>query len=126
MTRRSLTSYTFVAMKSYCLCAAALIVTSSLFAQQKKTNLADTIVNAKLVQLSYQFQVPFADLADRFGTNNSFGAGLIFKMKKNYLIGGEINLITGGNIKEDTIIDGLLTSQGFLIGVNGLAESAVL
>ncbi|MCY7408995.1 MAG: hypothetical protein LH473_01865 [Chitinophagales bacterium] len=103
-----------------------LLLSTKFISAQTKTNVADTIVNAKLLHFTYGYALPFGDLADRFGSNHLMGASLFFKMKDNYLLGFEGNLIFGGNIKEDTIIDGLLTSQGFLIGVNGLAESAYL
>ena len=93
---------------------------------QSKTNIADTVVNAKLISLGYTFQIPMADMADRFGSNNNIGAGFAFKMAHNFLLGVEGNFLFGGNIKEDTILNGLFTSQGFLIGTNGLAETVIL
>jgi len=93
---------------------------------QSRSNLGDTIVNAKLIQFSYAIQFPFADMADRFGNNSSLGASFSFKMAHNWMIGFEGNFLFGGNIKEDTILDHLFTSQGFLIGTNGYAESVLL
>jgi hypothetical protein len=93
---------------------------------QSQTNIADTVVNAKLLSLAYTFQIPMADMADRFGSNNNLGASFTFKMAHNFLLGVEASFLFGGNIKEDTILDGLFTSQGFLIGTNGFAESVIL
>jgi len=93
---------------------------------QKRNNLGDTIVNAKLLQLSYAVQFPFSDMAQRFGVNNNIGGAFFFKMRYNWIIGGEANLLFGGNIKEDTILNQLFTSQGFLIGTNGIAEEVIL
>ncbi len=93
---------------------------------QSKTNIADTIVNAKLVSGGYAVQIPFADLADRFGINSNIGGSFTFKMSHNFFLGVETNLLFGGNIKEDTILRGLFTSQGFLIGTNGIAEEVIL
>ncbi len=72
------------------------------------------------------FQVPAGDMADRFGANHNIGGSITFKISHNFLLGVEGNLLFGGNIKEDTILNGLFTSQGFLIGTNGIAESVIL
>jgi hypothetical protein len=93
---------------------------------QSKTNIADTIVNARLISAAYTFQIPEADLADRFGSNHNMGLSFTFKMSHNFMLGVEGNVLFGGNIREDTILDALFTSQGFLIGTNGLAESVIL
>ncbi|MEO5673464.1 MAG: hypothetical protein ABIQ74_02350 [Chitinophagales bacterium] len=99
---------------------------SNILNAQPGTNIIDTAVNAKLLSLSYAFQVPFADMASRFGSNHNIGTAFTFKMAHNLMIGAEGNFLFGGNIREDTIIDGLFTSQGFFIGTNGIAESVIL
>lgn len=120
-------SPTFVNMQKLLFAFAFLICGSGkLVHGQSRTYIADTIVNAKLLSLGYTFQIPMADMADRFGSNNNIGASFCFKMAHNFLLGVEGNILFGGNIKEDTILDGLFTSQGFLIGTNGLAESVIL
>ncbi len=101
------------------------ITTGALLAQQKN-NLGDTIVNATLLQVGYAIQFPFADMADRFGNNNCISGGISFKVKNNWMFGAEANFLFGGNIKEDTMLDYLFTSGGFLIGTNGIAESVLL
>ena len=118
---------TFVTMRKIIFVSAILICCQKdAVHAQSKTNIADTIVNAKLLSLGYAFQIPMADMADRFGSNNNFGLSFTFKMAHNFLLGAEANFLFGGNIKEDTILNGLFTSQGFLIGTNGLAESVIL
>ncbi|MBS1657028.1 MAG: hypothetical protein JST18_02900 [Bacteroidetes bacterium] len=101
------------------------ITTGALFAQQKN-NLGDTIVNATLLQVGYAIQFPFADMGERFGNNNCISGGISFKVKNNWMFGAEANFLFGGNIKEDTMLDYLFTSGGFLIGTNGIAESVLL
>lgn len=93
---------------------------------QPKSNLGDTTVNATMLQVSYAVQFPLADMADRFGNNNNIGAGISYKKGDNWVFGAEINFLFGGNIKEDTILDHLFTSEGFLIGTTGVASSVLL
>jgi hypothetical protein len=95
------------------LSAIMICCLSNIVRAQSKTNIADTIVNAKLISGSYTFQIPLADMADRFGSNNNIGAGFTFKMAHNFLLGGEANFLFGGNIKEDTILNGHLHLRDF-------------
>lgn len=103
-----------------------LLLGIPMLSAQQKNNLGDTTVNATLLQVSYAIQFPFADMADRFGNNNCIGGAVSFKVGNNWIFGSEINFMFGGNIKEDTILDYLFTSEGFLIGTNGIAESVLL
>ena len=93
---------------------------------QFKSNINDTIVNAKLVTFGYAFEIPMADMADRFGAGNNLGIGFYFKLPHNYLLGVEGNYLFGGNIREDTILDYLYTNEGGLIGVDGYFETVFL
>jgi hypothetical protein len=93
---------------------------------QFKSNINDTIVNAKMLSVSYSVQVPAADMADRFGVNNNIGGSFSFKIRNNFLIGVEANYLFGGNIREDTILNYLFTQSGNLIGVDGLFDAALL
>ncbi|MCS6916728.1 MAG: hypothetical protein NZM08_03495, partial [Chitinophagales bacterium] len=93
---------------------------------QALSNLRDTTVNGWLLQVHYARHWPFADLADRFGSNNAIGGAVKRKTSRNWLWSLEGSYLFSGNIKEDTIVDGLLTSEGFFIGLNGLASSVLL
>ena len=124
---KQLISSTFVAMrKSIFVLTAFICCTGNFLHAQSRTNIADTLVNAKLLSLGYAFQIPMADMADRFGSDNNLNASFTFKMSHNFMLGIEGNILFGGNIKEDTILNNLFTAQGFLIGTNGLAESVIL
>ncbi len=93
---------------------------------QFKSNINDTTVNAKLLTFSYALQVPFGDMADRFGTTNSLSAGFYFKLAHNYLLGAEGSYLFGGAVREDTILDYLYTQSGGLVGIDGYYETVFL
>lgn len=90
------------------------------------SNLQDTTVSGWLLQVHYGRHIPFADMADRFGSNNAIGGAIKRKTAANWLWSAEGAYLFGGNIREDSIVDGLLTSEGFFIGLNGLAASVLL
>jgi hypothetical protein len=81
--------------------------------------LKDSSILVPIIPISYSVQVPGGDLADRFGYNNNVGLGLLFKTKKNWIIGGNGSFLFGNKIKEDGILDSISTSSGFIIDQNG-------
>lgn len=68
---------------------------------------------------NYGIDVPFGDMADRFGT--SFHAGIsidLFKKKFNGIISLEGSIMFGDNVKED-VLSPLRLSNGAILGNNG-------
>ena len=68
---------------------------------------------------SYAFQWPGGDLADRFGVSSTIGAGFLTKTEGNWLFGFDANFIFGNRINEDSLLQNLLTSDGYVIGQEG-------
>lgn len=62
--------------------------------------------------------LPFGDLAKRFGPNFNAGGSFMFKTKKNWLIGAEGSYFFGRNVRENVIAP-LQTSDGFVIDNEG-------
>lgn len=65
-------------------------------------------------------------MADRFGANSNVGVSFLHKLKSNWIYGAEWDIIFGNNIEEDGILDNLKTSDGFIIGEDGLAADVIL
>ena len=84
-----------------------------------QVSVKDSAIAFSMVAVTGSYQVPGGDIADRFGNNFSVGASFQRKMKSNWLWGADMNLIFGGEVKENKILAGLMTSQGTIIGSNG-------
>ncbi len=69
---------------------------------------------------SYAYQFPGGDLAKRFGNSSTIGPGFLIKTKSNWLFGIDANFIFGNNIKEDSLLNNLLTNKGYVIDENGV------
>jgi len=82
-------------------------------------NVRDSVFSFSMIAITAGYQVPGGDMADRFGNNFSVGAAFQRKIKGNWLWGADMNLIFGGEVKENTILSDLMTSQGAIIGANG-------
>lgn len=100
-----------------------LIVTSTcLFSQ----NLRDTIINIPFINLSYSPQVPGGDFGKRFGLTNNIGLNFGIKTAKNWQFELEGNFLFGNNVKEDSLLDFLLTDEGYIIDKYGDAVNVLI
>ncbi len=68
---------------------------------------------------SYSFQWPGGDMADRFGANSTIGPGALYKTSSNWVFNVDINFLFGNKIKEDSLIQNLINSDGFVINDQG-------
>ena len=84
-----------------------------------QVSVKDSAVNASLVPIGYSYNWPGGDMVKRFGDNSLVGGGYWFKSKKNWIIGFTGNYIFGGDVKENNVLDGLMTENGFIIGEQG-------
>ena len=68
---------------------------------------------------TYAFQFPGGDLPDRFGTSSAIGPGFLVKSGSNWLFGIDANFIFGNKLNEDSLLNNLLTSDGYIINEAG-------
>ncbi|TSA49738.1 MAG: hypothetical protein D4R43_03380 [Sphingobacteriales bacterium] len=93
---------------------------------QNKTNIKDTLVNARIISVAYTYQIPAADLAKRFGNGSTIEGSFLYKFGRNWLIGATGSFLFSANVREDTILDGLKTLSGNFINNSGIYSSIVL
>jgi hypothetical protein len=104
-------------MKKACLLLLGSgLLLNAVFAQKAVKDSSEKVF---LLGPSFAFQLPGADLAERFGNNFNVGGQFTAKLKSNWLLGIEGQFIFGDQIKENNILDSIRTQQGFIIGTNG-------
>ena len=86
----------------------------SLFAKAQ----IDSALSVPLVSIHVGGQLPFADLASRFGPNLNIGLSFSYKTKKNWLYGMESNYMFSRNVKED-VLKQLKNSEGYVVDNEG-------
>ncbi len=72
-----------------------------------------------MFSVSYAYQFPKQDLANRFGSNSNIGAAFTLKGKKGWLIGIDANYLFGSDIKEGNFMQGIVASNGYLLNEYG-------
>lgn len=96
-----------------------LIIFSCFSFYQLFSQINDSCINIWQVEVNYSFQMPAGDMKDRFGVNNTIGAGLTFKTRKNWTYGFEVSYLWGNSVKEDSILRNLMTEYGEIINRDG-------
>jgi hypothetical protein len=76
---------------------------------------------------SYSFNLPWADLKDRFGYCHTIGGGYTYMTRNHWLITAEGNFIFGNQVKNRaSLLDGILTNDGYVINQEGTYANLAL
>lgn len=77
-----------------------------------------------VITMNGNFDLPAADMADRFGTSYRIGPSVWYKTKDNWIFGVKFDFINGSIIREDSFLiniykeGGVLNQDGFRTGLN--------
>jgi hypothetical protein len=85
-----------------------------------QVNISDSVIATSLIQATYSYQIPSADLKDRFVSDNAVGMGYLYKTKKNWIFGADGFFMFRDTIKETGILDSISTIDGNIIDGNGI------
>lgn len=75
--------------------------------------------SATLLSVNYNYELPLADLAQRFGNSSRIGVALLRRTKNNFTYGLEAQYLFGNRVKEDSLLQNLFTDDGNLVGNSG-------
>ncbi len=104
------------------------ILSSIVLAQQDTLNHKSWHENLIGVSGFYSLQIPFGELADRYGLNSDVGVYPFFMLKNNFTLGLEFNYMFGNQLKGDAahILDNLMTDNGQILNTQGEYANLVL
>jgi len=107
-------------MKKYCLLFIAILLLYNTSDLKAQISLKDSSAFAGLISLSYSYQFPGGDLADRYGNNSTIGPSFSIKTKSNWIVGLDFNFIFGNNVKlYDQIVKSVAPPDGYVIARDG-------
>ncbi|MEX2596987.1 MAG: hypothetical protein WEC59_08655 [Salibacteraceae bacterium] len=104
----------------------ALFLLASTHLSWGQKTIADSAINFFAISAELGLQVPFGDMADRFGAGGIAGGSIMYKSKENWTFEGNFGFLFGQNINEDTILKPLITEQNFIIGRDGNPADVLL
>lgn len=84
-----------------------------------QVNIKDSAIATPLIGVSYSYQMPAGDMADRFGNNSAIQLSVEYKSRKQWLFGANGSYFFGKDIREKGMFDSIVTSDGNIINRNG-------
>jgi len=84
-----------------------------------QVNIKDSSIYTPLIGISYGFDFPAGDMANRFGNNSAVQMNVDFKTEKYWTFGVNGSYFFGKTLKENNIFNGLMTSDGNIIDQEG-------
>ncbi len=78
------------------------------------------------ISISYAYQTPGGDMANRFGNNNNLGFGFHIKSKTNWYYGLQGTYLFGGGVSEKGLMQNLLTADGYVLDKQGQFSKLVI
>ena len=98
-----------------------LFFVASMVAGFGQSSVKDSSVFSTLFYATYSYQVPGGDMAKHFGNNSSIGGGILFKTRKNWLMGADGHYLFGGKVKNSgELLKNISTTDGNIIDANGM------
>lgn len=84
-----------------------------------QVNIKDSAIATPLIGVSYSYQMPAGDMADRFGNNSAIQLNVEYKTRKQWIFGANGSYFFGKDIREKGMFDSIVTSDGNIINRNG-------
>lgn len=118
-------------MKKLNLVIGLLALCSTLLAQTAPTETPkpktanEKLPSAVLINLNLGYQIPGADMADRFNNNFVAGGSVAYLTAKNWMFSLDFDYIFADRLKED-VLNPLRNSQGYLINEYGEPGDVVM
>ena len=101
----------------------AICTTNRIAAQ---TNVQDSSSQLMVISGDAGAYSPIFDMDNRFGTSFGLGLSVNFKTRSQWLLGVEYSFVFGSVVKEDTILDELRGTNGYIIADNGIPADVAL
>lgn len=99
---------------------AALTLTLSSFGVLGQNQVRDSALFDPHVSISYSYQIPGGDMANRFGNNHNIGLGFHIKSKTNWYYGIQGTYLTGNRVlREEGFLSNLIVDDGYILDNQG-------
>lgn len=85
-----------------------------------QSGVRDSSIRFPYIGVSYGYCIPGGDMSKRFGNASVLGLNTHYKTSSNWIFGFSGSFIFGGDVKQDKLFDQISTSNGQIIGLDGL------
>jgi len=99
---------------------AALALTLCSFDLTGQNQVRDSALFDPHFSISYAYQIPGGDMANRFGNNHNIGLGFHIKSKTNWYYGIQGTYLTGNRVlREEGFLSNLMVDDGYILDNQG-------
>lgn len=84
-----------------------------------QSGIQDTSITLVPLTISYAYQLPSGDIAQRFGANSNLGFSASVKFKSNYSLGVEGGYMFGDKVQDRSVLREMTTSNGQVVNQDG-------
>jgi hypothetical protein len=97
-----------------------IIIAFSLFVGKlfSQAPVGDTALNIPMVSVHFSGQLPYGDMAKRFGENAAVGGSFIFKHRRTWTLGMDGAYFWGKKVRENVLVN-MKNADGFVIDNEG-------
>ncbi len=104
---------------AFLILALAAALTGNTLKAQDAASTAPKASRGLIFSANGAYDIPLADMADRFGGSFRVGPSVMYKTSNNWLIGAKLDFIFGNKMKEDSLLINVRDKQGYFIDQNG-------
>ncbi len=104
-------------LKKSILLYLTLLISSLTWGQ---SGIRDSSIRFSMIGVAYGIYLPGGDLEDRFGINSMVSLEYRYKLNSNFFFGVNTGFLFGDNVEAEGLFEGLSTSNGEIIGLDGL------
>jgi hypothetical protein len=87
---------------------------------EAQSGVKDSSIRFCYISVDYGYYIPGGDMADRFGNNSILGGNLLFKTKRNLVMGFSGGFMFGDQVNQPGLMETISTETGQIIGLDGL------
>lgn len=91
--------------------------------QNKPISVKDSTIAISSISFFGGYSMPGGEMQKLYGNSGIAGVGYSYKTASNWLFSFDLGFIFGDNIKNDSIFDDFINSDGNITGVTGLVSS---
>lgn len=84
-----------------------------------QSGIQDTSITLVPLTISYAYQLPSGEMAQRFGANSNLGFSASVKFKNNYSLGLEGGYLFGNKVNERNVLREMTTTNGVIVNQDG-------
>ncbi|HRU68371.1 MAG TPA: hypothetical protein P5265_07760 [Bacteroidia bacterium] len=96
-----------------------ITVVCTAYRSHSQVSIRDSAISMHVIGFNYSFNIPFKDMAVRFGNSSQLSVSYLFKTTANFYISPYFAYFFSGKVNDSFVLDAIKTGDGYLINNQG-------